>query len=292
MTKPVVFISHIHLEEVTANALEAVLRKALLGALDIFNSSNRRSISVGDPWRDRIIETLRGSTSLLVLCSPESVTSPWVNFESGGAWVSGTRVIPCCINGMEPSSLPAPLNHLQALNLASTEGLGLLIKYLAEIASLDVPDEFDYDEAVRLITATWADTKSDEDNSALCEFYDRASRRPKKFKGENCTGFFTVSNLKSSVPQQTEQFYGEGLIPGDSIGLWLKVEGKSTDYYAFAKSEVADFIEDLPSSTRLYGTIKCLGQIKVFDYDMPTFDDEQRGVSYHPAWLVIDAKKA
>jgi TIR domain len=292
MTKPVVFISHIHLEEVTANALEAVLRKALLGALDIFNSSNRRSISVGDPWRDRIKETLRGSTSLLVLCSPESVTSPWVNFESGGAWVSGTRVISCCINGMEPSSLPAPLNHLQALNLASPEGLSLLVKHLAEVARLDVPAEFDYDEAVQLITTTWADTKSDEDNSALCEFHDRASRRPEKFKGKNCQGFFTVYNLKSTVPQQTHQFRGEGLIPGDSITSWLKVEGGSTDYYAFARSEVADLIENLPSHTRLYGTIKCLGQIKVFDNDISPFDDEERGVSYHPAWLVTDARKA
>jgi hypothetical protein len=58
MQKPTVFISHIHEEEVCANALEKVLRKALLGALDIFNSSNRKSIAAGDPWRDRIIETL------------------------------------------------------------------------------------------------------------------------------------------------------------------------------------------------------------------------------------------
>ena len=69
--KPTVFISHIHGEEHTANAVEAVLRKALLGAVDIFNSSNRRSISPGDPWRDRIVETLQRSTC--VLSSPHRI---------------------------------------------------------------------------------------------------------------------------------------------------------------------------------------------------------------------------
>jgi len=70
--KQTVFVSHIHGEEHTANTVEAVLRKALLGAIDIFNSSNRRSISPGDPWRDRIINTLQKSTCVLVLASPNS----------------------------------------------------------------------------------------------------------------------------------------------------------------------------------------------------------------------------
>jgi hypothetical protein len=38
MSKPIVFISHVHTEEACANALEQIVRKALLGGLDIFNS--------------------------------------------------------------------------------------------------------------------------------------------------------------------------------------------------------------------------------------------------------------
>src|SRR5262249_32409834 len=148
LQKPIVFISHIHEEETCANALEQVLKRALLGALDVFNSSNRRSIATGDPWRDRIVESLKRAASVLVVASPNSVSSPWVNFEAGGAWISGTRVVPCCIKGMKPSSLPAPLSHLQALNLDSPEDLQQLITHLAASAGLDAPTEFNYPEAV------------------------------------------------------------------------------------------------------------------------------------------------
>src|SRR5205823_6212104 len=50
--KPLVFISHIHEEEPSANALEKVLRRALLGALDVFNQTEvdrcRRSLEGAD----------------------------------------------------------------------------------------------------------------------------------------------------------------------------------------------------------------------------------------------------
>jgi|HubBroStandDraft_6_1064221.scaffolds.fasta_scaffold378054_2 hypothetical protein len=87
--KPTVFISHIHSDEATANTIDTELRSALLGAVNVFNSSNRRSLEPGDPFRDKIIETLKNSECTLVVASPDSVSSPWVNFEAGGAWVSG-----------------------------------------------------------------------------------------------------------------------------------------------------------------------------------------------------------
>jgi hypothetical protein len=74
--KPIVFISHIHEEESCANALEQVLRRALLGALDIFNSSNRTSITTGDPWRDRMVESLKRAASVLVIASPKRCRQP------------------------------------------------------------------------------------------------------------------------------------------------------------------------------------------------------------------------
>jgi hypothetical protein len=153
--KPKVFISHIHNEEHTANTVEAVLRKALLGAIDIFNSSNRQSIIPGDPWRDKIVETLQKSTCVLVLASPNSVSSPWVNFEAGGAWVAGTRVIPCCAGGMKPSSLPAPWGHLHGISLDSADGLSSLVRQLAELSGLDFPSDFDFSSAAKSIANTW-----------------------------------------------------------------------------------------------------------------------------------------
>ena len=268
-----------------------MVRKALLGALGIFNSSNRQSINVGDPWRDRIIETLREAAGVLVLCSPDSVASPWVNFESGGAWVAGVRVIPCCIKGMETTSLPAPLSHLQAINLASADDLRFLIKHLADVAGLDEPGDFDYEEAALLLSNTWNQVPKKKDNSDLIQLYERGKRRPNKYQGETAKGFFSVSHFSSTSPQETRQFRGAGLTAGDSISLWIKIEGlSSTVFHGFANSKVADFLESLPKDTLLHGTVKCLGQIKVYDFDMPLEDDE-RGVSYYAAWLILDAKE-
>jgi hypothetical protein len=227
MPKPTVFISHVHEEEASANALEGVLKRALLGALDIFNSSNRKSIAVGDPWRDKIVSTLKNSVSVLVISSPSSVSSPWVNFETGGAWISGTRVIPCCIKGMKPSSLPAPLSHLQALDLESPDDLRLLIKHLADAAELDVPEGFDFEKAVDDIVSSWDSGLSESQDSDIVSWFKRVDRRPEKYRGEVGSGLFRLANLRASSPQEAKQFKGEKLTPGDTLCCWLYLEGSS-----------------------------------------------------------------
>lgn len=292
--KPTVFISHIHGEEHTANTLEAVLRKALLGAIDIFNSSNRRSISPGDPWRDRIVDTLQKSTCVLVLASPNSVSSPWVNFEAGGAWISGTRVIPCCTGGMKPSSLPIPLSHLQGISLDSVDGLSSLVRQLAELSGLDFPSDFDFSSAAKLIADTWGSPVSTLSNDSLIIWIKRAERRPTKHANTEANGYFRVSRLEATEPQETKQFPKVGLRPGDSIRCWLEVEGESnnTRYKCFAHGEVADQLEEWPEGVLLNGTLVCLGQMKVFTTDMVMDFDEDRGVEYPVAWLIKSAKRA
>ena len=292
--KPTVFISHIHGEEHTANAVEAALRKALLGAIDIFNSSNRRSISPGDPWRDRIVNTLQRSTCVLVLASPNSVSSPWVNFEAGGAWVSGTRVIPCCTGGMKPSSLPTPLSHLQGISLDNTDGLSSLVRQLAELSGLDFPSEFDFTTATKSIVETWDPPASTLSNDNLIAWIRRAERRPARHVGTEASGFFRTSRLEAMVPQETKQFPKIGLRPGDSVRCWLGIEGESnkTRYKCFALGEVADQLEEWPEGILLSGTLICLGQMKVFINDFVMDFDEDRGVEYPVAWLIKSAKRA
>lgn len=293
MKKPVVFISHIHEDEACANALEQVLRKALLGALEIFNSSNRRSISAGDPWRDRIIETLKRSATVLVLASPDSVSSPWVNFEAGGAWVAGTRLIPSCIKGMKPESLPAPLGHLQAVSLDSPEGLRLLINRLSETAGLDKPVDFDFDQAAQMIVASWTTKAAEVDNTAFLAWYAKVNCRPEKYKGETAIGFFRITHLSATDRQETSQFRGEGMKPGDTISFWLELEGPGSVWTAhcFATGPVADFLEGVNETTLLRGTVKAIGQMKVYE-TVFDFGDEERGISYPTAWRVIDAARA
>jgi hypothetical protein len=189
--KPTVFISHIHSDEATANTIDTELRSALLGAVNVFNSSNRRSLEPGDPFRDKIIETLKNSECTLGVASPDSVSSPWVNFEAGGAWVSGGRVIPCCVKGMKPTSLPVPLSHLQGISLDSDDGLTALLKHIAQLAGLDYPVAYDVAAGVTNIVASWKTGAVPKENDELITWMRRSE------VGQR--GMLTHLHLASSV---------------------------------------------------------------------------------------------
>ena len=138
--KPTVFISHIHSEADIAIWLKKTISKLLLGGINFFVSSDRVAIVGGDRWLNKIEDALRDAPIVLVLCSDQSIYRPWINFEAGGAWIAGKRVIPICHSGMTPVELPEPLKSLQAYTLANPKDLIDLTKILAELAGLDVPE--------------------------------------------------------------------------------------------------------------------------------------------------------
>jgi hypothetical protein len=280
--KPTVFISHIHSDEATANTIDTELRSALLGAVSVFNSSNRRSLEPGDPFRDKIIETLKNSECTLVVASPDSVSSPWVNFEAGGAWVSGGRVIPCCVKGMKPTSLPVPLSHLQTA----------LLKHIAQLAGLDYPVAYDVAAGVTNIVASWKTGAVPKENDELITWMRRSERRPKRHVDSSSSGFFRARNVTATDPIETKQLQDYGLLSGDSVRCWVDVEGESkTRMYCYAADRVADLLDELPENTLLHGTLVCGGQIKI--YSMPSWDpDDDRGIDYYTAWIIKDASKA
>jgi hypoxanthine phosphoribosyltransferase len=140
--KPIVFVSHIHDEAPIAIWLKQSISRLLLGGIDIFVSSDRCAISGGDRWLDKIEGALRDAPVVLVLCSAQSVGSPWVNFEAGGAWIAGKRIVPLCYGGMDPSGLPEPLRSLQAYKLDQSQDFHDLVSLLAREAGLNEP-EFD-----------------------------------------------------------------------------------------------------------------------------------------------------
>jgi hypothetical protein len=57
---------------------------------------------------------------------------------------------------------------------------------------------------------------------------------------------------------------------------------------------MADQLEEWPNGVLLTGTLVCLGQMKVYTYDMVTDVDEERGVGvdYPVAWLITSAQRA
>jgi hypothetical protein len=109
-----IFISHIHEEEKIAKATGRFLASQ---GYDAFLSSDDWQVFAGEEWLQRIKAELGSATIVLLLLSAESVQRPWVNFEAGGAWLTGKLIIPACFAGLTKGRLPKPYSNLQALDI-------------------------------------------------------------------------------------------------------------------------------------------------------------------------------
>jgi hypothetical protein len=145
--EPQIFISHISAEATLATFLKQRLKKDFKAA-EVFVSSDGVSIELGKKWLEEVEKALKSATAEIVLCSEESVSRPWVNFEAGAVWLRGVPVIPACHSGQSANELPAPLNFLQGIELGSAAGLRQLYYDLARKFAVPAP-EIDFDAVAR-----------------------------------------------------------------------------------------------------------------------------------------------
>ncbi|KAF5432675.1 TIR domain-containing protein [Candidatus Methanophagaceae archaeon] len=137
--KPIVFVSHVEEDAAVASEIKNWLEDKLRERVEVFVSSDE-GIKPGDKWEERIIDKLQSCCIALVVCTQTSVRQPWVNFEAGGAWVQGARVIPLCYHGQRKDMLPRPLSSRHALDLSEPNDVNKLLKTIAEEAGLSAPD--------------------------------------------------------------------------------------------------------------------------------------------------------
>jgi hypothetical protein len=137
--KPLLFISHITEEKELAIAFKNLVESQFLGMLDVFVSSDENSIGMGQRWLDNITAALKSCAVEVILCSPQSIRRPWINFEAGAGWIRDIPVIPLCHSGIEPSQLPMPLNLLQAAKAAEIGSLKLVFPVLANALGAKCP---------------------------------------------------------------------------------------------------------------------------------------------------------
>ena len=139
MARSRLFISHISTETDLAQVIKRRLDEDFLGVLDVFVSSDKKSIQAGSPWLDDLNTALEDARFVLVLCSTESIGRPWVNFEAGAGWIRGITVIPVCHSGLSPSQLPVPLSLLQAVRGSEPDDLRSLYETIAVQLSMRTP---------------------------------------------------------------------------------------------------------------------------------------------------------
>jgi hypothetical protein len=133
------FISHISEESEVAEALKKRLHRDFLGLLDVYVSSDGESIWAGDDWVKSIEEALQNAALLVVLCSPESIGRPWLNFETGIAWTLKKPIVPICHRGLTPRDLPIPLSLKQGIRMDDWQGIRRLYARVADALSSEIP---------------------------------------------------------------------------------------------------------------------------------------------------------
>ena len=127
-----IFLSHISEEKDLARVLKEWIETTFGGQCDVFVSSDIRDIPAGARWLDEIEQALSGSCTMLLLCSPTSISRPWVNFEAGCGWIKHIPVMPICHSGQLKGSLPPPISTFQALEINSEQFISDLLASLAE----------------------------------------------------------------------------------------------------------------------------------------------------------------
>lgn len=89
-------------------------------------------ISAGEDWQSKIKKELSQTDYFLVLLSPTSLQSSWVQFELGAAWGLNKFIIPVVTSKDVMSSVPLEFKDLQVIQLkdlkTKPESIGEIIE--------------------------------------------------------------------------------------------------------------------------------------------------------------------
>ena len=134
-----VFISHTTDESSIAKLLKDFIEEKFLKAISVFVSSDINDLTPGNKWLDKIDYELKECSVLLIICSPYSLTRPWINFEAGCGWVKQIEMIPICHSGQRKDLLPFPFSRYQGLQLEAEDFAYNLLFALSKHFNYDAP---------------------------------------------------------------------------------------------------------------------------------------------------------
>jgi hypothetical protein len=112
-----IFVSYA--KEDSGQAAELMSQLARQPNFHIFTTSK---ISAGENWRSKIKKELSQSDYFLVLLSPTSVQSKWVQFELGAAWGLNKFIIPVVTSQDVVHRIPLEFGNLHVIELKDLKG--------------------------------------------------------------------------------------------------------------------------------------------------------------------------
>ena len=126
-----IFISHIMEETALALSFKDWIESSFGGQCDVFLSCDRDDIPAGTEWLDKLEAVYGESIILIVLCSPASISRPWITFETGCGWIKRLPILVICHSHQKTECLPLPFSQFQTLLLEDPTFIGNLLEILA-----------------------------------------------------------------------------------------------------------------------------------------------------------------
>jgi len=133
------FLSHRTTEVGFADLIKARLDEDFFGIVHLYYSNDITSVPVGTRWDRNLLEALCRAQVMLALCSKQSITLPWINFEIGGAAARDIPIMPLCHSGLEPEQLPASIRTTQAVRLTDAHSLERWYEALSRLIACRMP---------------------------------------------------------------------------------------------------------------------------------------------------------
>ena len=107
-----VFVSYAREDKGPASELISQLTRQ--SNIHIFTTDK---MSAGENWQSKIKKELSKSDYFLVILSPASINSKWVQFELGAAWGLNKFIIPVVTNEEVVNRIPLELSHLKVIDI-------------------------------------------------------------------------------------------------------------------------------------------------------------------------------
>ncbi len=127
------FLSHCSNDKYLAEIIAETLKRITLNQISPWFSSDDSGVGGLQPgmiWFNAILEKLSESKAVVIILTPNSISRPWIYFESGiGQTLKECEVIPVCI-GVSRDSVYAPLGLYQCYQLSDYKSFKDLVSKL------------------------------------------------------------------------------------------------------------------------------------------------------------------
>lgn len=133
------FLSHAAADERLASLVRDEIVRLQPG-ITVFLASRPGDIRADEDWLAVIQRQLREADAYVVLLTPQSITRPWVWFETGAAWMSAKPWVLARAAGLMPHDVPLPLSVRQTYSLDAPAGAREVLRPLG--ITLDDPERF------------------------------------------------------------------------------------------------------------------------------------------------------